>query len=47
MREWKEKLAYAPNASTTVVSYENGAFTEEEIVDGYLGSLKTEMPRGL
>ncbi|MBR7096131.1 MAG: histidine phosphatase family protein [Clostridia bacterium] len=47
MEAWKEKLPYAPNASTTVVVYENGAFTEEAVIDGYLGDLKTEMPRGL
>lgn len=47
MTEWKDKLPYAPNASVTVVCYENGKFTENAIVDDYLGALKTEMPKGI
>ena len=45
--EWREKLPFAPNASVTVVEYEDGVFREKAIVDGYLGKLKTEMPKGI
>jgi len=45
MAEWKDKLPYAPNASVTVVEYENGKFTEKAIIDEYLGELKTFMPK--
>ncbi len=47
MNEWKEKIPYAPNASVTVVEYDNGKFTEKAVVDEYLGDLKTEMPNGI
>lgn len=47
MNEWKEKIPYAPNASVTVVEYENGKFIEKAVIDEYLGDLKTEMPKGI
>lgn len=47
MNEWKDKLPYAPNASITVVEFENGKFSEKAIIDEYLGELKTEMPKGI
>ncbi|MBE6655579.1 MAG: histidine phosphatase family protein [Ruminococcaceae bacterium] len=47
VEEWREKLPFAPNASVTVVTYEDGAFREERIVEEYLGALRTEMPKGI
>ena len=47
MTEWRERLHFAPNASVTVVTYENGKFHEVGIIDHYLGTLKTEMPKGI
>ncbi len=46
LNEWK-KIPYAPNASITVIQYQNGVFTEKAIIDEYLGDLKTEMPKGI
>ena len=45
--EWREKLPFAPNASVTVVVYEDGGFQEVGITDNYLGNLRTEMPKGI
>ncbi len=45
--EWRERLPFAPNASVTVITYEDGIFREACIVDEYLGALKTEMPKGI
>ena len=45
--EWQQKLPYAPNASVTCVTYEDGAFAMTGVTDAYLGALKTEMPKGL
>lgn len=46
-KEWREKLPFAPNASVTVVQYEKGKFREISVIDSYLGTLKTEMPKGI
>ena len=45
--EWRARLPFAPNASLTVVTYEDGVFSEKAIIDEYLGALKTEMPKGI
>ena len=47
MNEWKDKIPYAPNASITVVQFEDGKFTEKGVIDSYLGGIKTEMPKGI
>jgi broad specificity phosphatase PhoE len=44
---WQTELPYAPNASVTRVTYEDGCFVYEGVTDEYLGTLKTEMPKGL
>ena len=45
--EWRARLPFAPNASLTVVTYKDGAFSEKSIIDEYLGALKTEMRKGI
>ena len=47
LADWKEKLPFAPNASLTVTVVEDGCFSEKAIIDGYLGTNKTEMPKGI
>lgn len=44
---WQTELPYAPNASVTCVTYEDGRFFCLGVTDEYLGDLKTEMPKGL
>ncbi len=47
IEEWKEKLNYVANASTTVIEYENGKFNIVKTVDGYLDGIETVVPKGL
>jgi hypothetical protein len=44
--EWKSKLPYVSNASVTKVIYD-GEFKIINTTDSYLGSMKTEMPKGI
>ena len=47
MAEWRDRLTYAPNAALTLLTYDGTRFSETAIIDSYLGTLKTEMPKGI
>ena len=47
MAEWRDRLTYAPNAALTLLTYDGTRFSETAIIDSYLGTLKTEMPKSI